>query len=264
MARGIGTGLYERSIVTAGRLRGKVALITGGARGQGAAEVELFAREGARVIFGDILDELGEALACDLKSQGLQVTYRRLDVTRKEDWDSAVSFAELEHGGVHVLVNNAGIVTFSSPAETSDKEWDRVIAVNQRGVFYGMRAAIPAMRRANGGAIINISSVFGLGAVPGYFAYQASKAAVIMMSRAAALDLAEHNIRVNTICPGLILTDMTKGEPPDVVEANIRETPLKRAGRPEEIAYGALYLASDESSFVTGTELVIDGGYLAH
>jgi NAD(P)-dependent dehydrogenase (short-subunit alcohol dehydrogenase family) len=215
-------------------------------------------------VLGDILDEVGEQQAASLRGSGLDVVYCHLDVTSAADWETAVHFVERDLGGLDVLVNNAGIAAFAGAADASDEEWERVIAVNQTGVFYGMRAAIPAMRRAGAGSIINISSAGGVVGLPGYFAYQASKGAVVMMTRGAATEYASEGIRVNSICPGLIYTDMTLGEPEEAVRANIADTPMNRGGEPIEVSYGVLYLASDESSFVTGTELVIDGGYVAH
>lgn len=248
----------------AGRLEGKVALITGAARGQGAAEATLFAEEGASVLLGDIRDELGRDHADQITQSGGTARYLPLDVTEAEQWSAAVAYAEAEFGKLDVLINNAGVATFSGAVDTSDEEWQHNVGVNQTGIFYGLRACIPAMQRTGGGSIVNVASCFAFAAVPGYFAYQASKGAVVMMTKAAAVEYAERNIRVNTICPGLIITPMTETEPREAVEANIRETPLGRAGKDIEIAYGALFLASDESSFVTGTELIIDGGYLAH
>jgi cyclopentanol dehydrogenase len=247
-----------------GRLEGKVALITGASRGQGAAEATLFAEEGASVLLGDIRDELGREHADHITESGGTARYLPLDVTEAEQWSDAVAYAEAEFGKLDVLVNNAGVATFSGAVDTSDEEWQHNVGVNQTGIFYGLRACIPVMQRTGGGSIVNIASCFAFAAVPGYFAYQASKGAVVMMTKAAAVEYAERNVRVNTICPGLIITPMTETEPRDAVEANIRETPLGRAGTDIEIAYGALFLASDESSFVTGTELIIDGGYLAH
>jgi len=247
----------------AGRLEKKVALVSGGARGQGASHGTLFAEEGAKVVLGDIREEEGRALATSLRQRGLDVLFTRLDVTSAADWQAGVALAEQEFGRLDVLVNNAGIVSFSGAADTSDEEWGRVLAVNQTGVFYGIRSTIPAMRRAGGGSIVNISSTLGIGAIAGYFAYQATKAAILMMTRAAAVEYAEDGIRVNSICPGLIHTDMTTSEPEDAVRGHIALTPLRRGGTPLDISHGALYLASDESSFVTGIDLVIDGGYLA-
>jgi NAD(P)-dependent dehydrogenase (short-subunit alcohol dehydrogenase family) len=249
---------------TARRLDGKVALISGGARGQGASHGALFAEHGAKVLLGDILDDLGADEAATLRERGLDVAYTHLDVTSNGDWESAVGLAERDYGRLDILVNNAGIAAFAGAADATDAEWIRVIGVNQTGVFYGMRAAIPAMRRSGGGSIINISSAAGLAAMPGYFAYQASKGAVIMMTKSAAVEYAMDHIRVNTICPGLIYTGMTEYEPEEAIQANLDDTPMRRAGKSIEISYGALYLASDESSFITGSELVIDGGYLAH
>jgi NAD(P)-dependent dehydrogenase (short-subunit alcohol dehydrogenase family) len=247
----------------AGRLEGKVALISGGARGQGASHGSLLADEGARVLLGDVREDEGRQLADELRARGHDVIFTSLDVTRSADWEAAVALAETEFSRLDILVNNAGVVAFSSADETSDDEWQRVLGVNQTGMFYGMRAAIPAMRRAGGGSIVNISSTLAVGAIRGYFAYQASKAAIVMMTRAVAVEYAEDGIRANSILPGLIHTKMTKDEPEDAVEGHIALTPLGRGGTSLEISYGVLYLASDESSFVTGTELVIDGGYLA-
>ncbi len=246
-----------------GRFTGKVALITGAARGQGAAEAELFCREGARVMLADVLDEDGERQAEALRDAGCEARYRHLDVTSPSDWHAAVSEAEAEFGSLDVLVNNAGIVRFDGVETSSDQEWADTLAVNQSGVFFGMRAAVPSMRRAGAGAIVNISSIFGVDAVPGYFAYQASKGAVVQMTRAAAVDLAPHGIRVNCVLPGLIFTDMTKTEPEEMIAENIRMTPMGRGGEAEEVASGVLFLASDEASFVTGAVLPIDGGYAA-
>jgi NAD(P)-dependent dehydrogenase (short-subunit alcohol dehydrogenase family) len=254
----------DMSPSTSARLEGKVALISGGARGQGAAHGALFAEHGAKVVLGDILDSLGEQEAGRLRARGLDVLFTHLDVTSKEDWDSAVALTEREFGSLNTLVNNAGVAAFAGAADATDDEWTYVIGINQKGVFYGMRSAIPAMRRGGGGSIINISSCAGLVGMPGYFAYQASKGAVIMMTKSVALEYAGDNIRANTICPGLIYTPMTEYEPEEAVQANLDETPMRRGGKSVEVSYGALYLASDESSFVTGTELVIDGGYVAH
>lgn len=246
-----------------GRLDDKVSLISGAARGQGASHAALFAEEGAKVLLGDVREEQGRALAEALRDRGLEAIFTPLDVTSSSDWEAAVALAEERYGRLDVLVNNAGIVAFSGAADTSDEEWARLLAVNQTGVFYGIRAAVPAMRRSRGGSIVNISSTLGVGAIPGYFAYQATKAAIIMMTRAAAVEYARDGIRVNSICPGLIHTDMTASEPEEAVQGHIALTPLGRGGTPLEISYGALYLASDEASFVTGIEFVIDGGYLA-
>lgn len=246
-----------------GRLDGKVALISGGARGQGASHGALFAEEGAKVVLGDVLEEECRAVVERMRERGLDVLATPLDVRSSAGWEAAIARTEKTYGRLDVLVNNAGIVSFSGAADTSDEEWNRVIAVNQTGMFYGIRSAIPAMRRAGGGSIVNISSTLGVGAIPGYFAYQATKAAIVMMTRAAAVEYARYGIRVNSILPGLIHTDMTTSEPEEAVRHHISLTPLGRGGTALEISFGALYLASDESSFVTGIDLAIDGGYLA-
>jgi len=238
-------------------------LITGAARGQGATEAELFAQEGAKVILTDVLDAVGDAWAAALVEAGLEAAYRPLDVAVRSDWEEVVAFAEAEFGFVDLLVNNAGIVSFASVTDTSDEEWQRAIGVNQTGVFYGMRAVVPSMRRAGGGSIVNVSSVFALTGVPGYFAYQASKGAVVQMTRAASVDLATDGIRVNCVCPGLIFTDMTKSEPEAMVEENIRMTPLQRGAEPIEVARTVLFLASEEASYITGAVVPVDGGYTA-
>jgi cyclopentanol dehydrogenase len=242
---------------------GKVALITGAARGQGAAEAELFCREGARVMLVDVRDSDGEKRAEALRSAGHEAIYRHLDVSISGDWEETIKQVESELGFLDVLINNAGIVSFNGVADSTDQEWSEAIAVNQTGVFFGMRAARASMRRAGAGAIVNVSSIFGINAVRGYFSYQASKGAVIQMTRAAAVDLAAEGIRVNCVLPGLIFTDMTKREPEEMVAENIEMTPLGRGGVADEVARGILFLASDEASFVTGAVLPIDGGYTA-
>ena len=247
-----------------GRLRGKVALISGAARGQGAAHARRFAEEGARVFAGDVLDDAGEASAAAMRDSGLDVRYLHLDVTLTADWDRAVDRVESEHGRLDLLVNNAGVLDdMTGAADLSESEWDRVAAVNQKGVFLGMKAAIPAMRRVGGGAIVNVSSVYGVGGVAGYFAYQASKGAVILMTKSAALTYGRDGIRVNSVCPGAISTPMLEAEDPDEIAALIASLPIQRAAEPTEVSHAVLFLCSDEASYITGVALPVDGGYLA-
>ena len=249
-----------------GRLDGKVALISGGARGQGATEGRMMAQEGAKVVLGDILDEQGRAVEAEIRAAGGAATYVHLNVTSESDWQSAVQTAESTYGGLHVLVNNAGILIRATIEETTEDDFDRIMAVNVKGVFLGTKHAIPAMRRAGGGSIVNISSTAGLVGSPGETAaYSATKGGVRLFTKSTAIQHASDNIRCNSVHPGPIATDMIKDilEDPEQWEQRMRRLPLKRPGRPEDIAYGVIYLASDESSYVTGAELVIDGGTTA-
>ena len=247
----------------AGRLSGKVALISGAARGMGESEARLFAREGAQVVLGDILADQGRAAVENITQQGGTATFVPLDVTHEQDWQRAVETAEQTYGRLDILVNNAGIVRMAPLDETSLEAWNEVIGVNQTGVFLGMKHAVPAMRRAGGGSIVNISSIAGLIGLPNIPAYQASKGAVRLLTKNAAVQYATDKIRVNSVHPGRIETPMTAPLAPERREMLLRLTPLGRDGTAEEVAYGVLYLASDESSYVTGAELVIDGGYTA-
>lgn len=247
-----------------GRVAGKVALVTGAARGQGAAHARLLAEEGARVLLGDILDEAGRATAEELGADELDVKYIHLDVASDSDWSNAIQLAEKEFGGLDVLVNNAGVVgTAKGVEDESLEDWLTVVSINQTGVFLGMKHAIPMMKRSGGGSIINTSSIWGVAGTQEYVAYQATKGAVRMLTRSAALTYAGDGIRVNSVCPGLVLTPMLDDEPPEAIAEVEQMTPLGRGAQPTEIAYGVLFLASDESSFVTGADLTIDGGFLA-
>ena len=248
------------------RLAGKVALISGGARGQGATETKMFVSEGAAVVFGDVLDDEGKKLEAEIRTKGGQATYVHLDVTREADWRAAVATARQAYGKLNVLVNNAGILLRAKIEDTSEADWDRIMAVNAKGVFLGTKAVLPAMREAGGGSIINISSTAGLvGSPGGTAAYTATKGAVRLFTKSTAIQHARDKIRCNSVHPGPIATDMIKdllqGGP--AWEQRLRRLPMGRVGTPEEVAYGVLYLASDESSYVTGSELVIDGGTTA-
>ncbi len=241
------------------RLEGRVALISGGARGQGAAHGRRLAEEGARVVLGDVLEAEGEAHARDLRERGLDVRFLRLDVTSPEDWAAGVGEAEARFGRLDVLVNNAGIVRVAPLAEETDDGWGRTMAVNATGVFYGMRAAIPALLRAGGGSIVNIASIYGPVGAEGYVAYTASKGAVIAMTKVAALEHAADGIRVNAICPGPVRSPMSEEEG----DASVGVTPLRRRAEPGEISAAVAFLASDDAAYVTGAEIPVDGGYLA-
>jgi NAD(P)-dependent dehydrogenase (short-subunit alcohol dehydrogenase family) len=249
-----------------GRLDGKVVLISGGAKGQGAVEARMFVREGARVVFGDILDDEGKKVEAEIRAAGGDAAYVHLNVTREADWRAAVATAEQRYGKLDVLVNNAGILLRAKIEEMSEEDWDRIMAVNVKGVFLGTKCALPAMRRAGGGSIINISSTAGLVGNPGRTAaYTATKGAVRLFTKATAMQHAREKIRCNSVHPGPIATDMIRDmmDDPAAWAERLRRLPMGRVGAPEDVAYGVLYLASDESSYVTGSELVIDGGTTA-
>ena len=248
------------------RLDGKVVLISGGARGQGALEAELFTAEGASVVFGDVLDDEGHAVERRITEAGGEAVYLHLDVTSDGDWTAAVDLAESRFGKLDVLLNNAGIANAEKIEDTTEELWDRIMAVNTKGVFLGTRKVLPAMRRAGGGSIINVSSIAGiLGRALTGSAYSASKGAVRTFTKTTAIQHASENIRCNSIHPGPVDTPMLSGisDNPDILSARTKEVPLGRLGRSRDIAYGALYLASDESVWITGIELIIDGGITA-
>ncbi len=245
-----------------GRLEGKVALISGGARGQGEAEARLFVAEGARVVLGDVLDEEGEKVAASLGGAAL---YLHLDVTQEADWQRSVERTLAEFGSLDVLVNNAGILRFGRIEQTALEDYRAVIEVNQIGTFLGMKSVIPAMRASGGGSIVNISSTAGLTGVADVVGYVSSKYAVRGMTKVAALELGDDNIRVNSLHPGMVDTPMVARDQIDGVdqESSVQSQPLKRVARPEEMARMVLFLASDESAFCTGAEFVADGGSTA-
>jgi len=238
-----------------GRLDGKVAIITGGARGQGAAEARLFAAEGARVMLADVLDEEGAAVAAEI---GDAARYAHLDVTDEGQWAAAVGLTEATFGPVTVLVNNAGILHFQSIHKTELADFERIMAVNVTGVFLGMKAVTASMERAGGGAIVNISSTAGLQGLPFLGAYVASKWAVRGLTKTAAIDLGHKNIRVNSVHPGGIDTPMVAGTTADA--PFYKRLPVSRMGSPDEAARAVLFLASDEASYIAGAELAVDGG----
>jgi 3alpha(or 20beta)-hydroxysteroid dehydrogenase len=242
-----------------GRLEGKVAIITGGARGMGAAHVRRFVNEGAKVVFTDINEEGGKALAAEV---GDRAKFIRHDVTNAAEWQTVVEETEKAFGPVHILVNNAGISVNRPLLEMTEAEYRRIIDINQVSVFLGMKTVVPSMQKAGGGSIINISSINGL--VGGAIGYTDSKFAVRGMTKAAALQLAHMGIRVNSVHPGVIETPMvTEGDAVDVIREFAKQIPLRRMAQPEEVTTLVLYLASDESSYTTGAEFVVDGGLTA-
>ncbi|HEX5366260.1 MAG TPA: glucose 1-dehydrogenase [Acidimicrobiales bacterium] len=246
------------------RLDGKVALITGAARGQGAVEARRFVEEGARVVVADVLDDEGRAVADSLDGSG---AYTHLDVSSEADWAAAMDTARQAFGGLDVLVNNAGILLIRPLEQTGVDDYMRVVSVNQLGVFLGMRSAAPLLTERGGGSIVNISSVDGLVGTPGFTAYVATKFAVRGMTKAAAIELGSRGIRVNSVHPGGVDTPMLRldaGMAEDVdLDALFKRNPLPRCGRPEDVANLVLFLASDESAYCTGSEFVVDGGLTA-
>jgi 3alpha(or 20beta)-hydroxysteroid dehydrogenase len=247
-----------------GRLEGKTALITGGARGQGAAEARLFAREGARVLVADVLEEPGEAVAEELGERGCFV---RLDVGAEQDWSDAVRLAGERFGSLDILINNAGVLQHEPLVDLALDDYLEVIRVNQVGCFLGMRTVAPAMRDAGGGSIVNVSSLSGLRGSRGTLSYTASKFAVRGMTKVAALELGEWGIRVNSLHPGGVRTPMVAEASAKLGITSVDEfyehLPVGRIGEPEDIARVALFLASDDSGYCTGSEFVVDGGEMA-
>ena len=245
-----------------GRLDGKVAVVTGASRGQGAAHTRRFVAEGAKVVATDVLDDEGEALAAEL---GADVVFEHHDVADEEQWAAVVKRAEDTFGGIDVLVNNAGIARMAPLVDMSTEDYLDVIKVNQVGVFFGMRAVAPAMQRRGGGSIVNISSVDGMAGMANVIGYVASKFAVRGMTKTAAVELGPLGIRVNSVHPGGVDTPMIR--PPGLegvdYDAMFARLPIPRCGTPEDIAALVLFLASDESAYITGAEHVIDGGLLA-
>jgi 3alpha(or 20beta)-hydroxysteroid dehydrogenase len=246
--------------MTSRRFEGRSVLVTGAARGQGAAHAERLAREGAQVLAVDVLDPEGEQLAASLRAEGLAVEYRHLDVTRAADWAAAVQQLDGDTGRVDVLVNNAGIIHVNPLVEETGAAWNQILAVNLTGPLLGIQAVVPVMSRT-GGAIVNIASIFGVVGAVGYVGYAASKGGLIAVTKTAALELAGQGIRVNAIVPGGVSTPMNAAEKGGGV---VPETPLGRRADAFEIAAAVAFLASDDASFVTGAELTVDGGFLAH
>ena len=242
-----------------GRLVGKVAIITGAAQGMGAAHAKLFVEEGAKVVLTDLNEEKGLAFAAEL---GENAVFVKQNVASEQDWATVIATAEEKFGPVNVLVNNAGITMAKSILQTSLEEYRRIVEINQVSVFLGMKAALPSMEKAGGGSIVNVSSMNGL--VAGAIGYTDTKFAVRGMTKAAAMEAARFNVRVNSVHPGVIATPMVVQEDTKAaVEAFAKHIPLGRVAEPEEVSKMVLFLASDDSSYSTGSEFVIDGGMTA-
>lgn len=251
-------------------LEGKTVLVTGSARGQGASHALRFADEGAKVVVSDIRDELGEAVCDQIRQKGGQAIYQHLDVRDSVQWEAAVARAESEFGGLDVLLNNAGVVNCDAADQCSDETWANVMDINSGGVFRGIRAAVPAMRRSGGGAIVNTASIMGLIGSWGYVAYIASKHSVVGITKSAALTYAADNIRVNAVAPGCVDTPMLDEEK-EIMAANpywdfeewVNTQPISKIAQPEEVSELILYLASDRARYCTGSVFTIDGGTTA-
>lgn len=250
-----------------GRVEGKVILVSGGASGMGAAHVSRLAAEGATVYLADRDVERGRQLSNELRQRQLDAHFVKLDVADEADWRSLATVLETEHARLDVLVHNAGVLSMSSPEELTDDDWQRTIEINQTSIFLGTRALMPLLRKSPSPSIISISSIFGLVGAPGYFAYMASKGAVTMMSKSLAATYGPEGIRCNSVHPGYIRTPMLeeemRGLPEGATEALYQQIPLRRFARPDEVSSVVLFLASEESSYVTGAELVVDGGLLS-
>jgi NAD(P)-dependent dehydrogenase (short-subunit alcohol dehydrogenase family) len=248
------------------RLSGKVALITGGAHGMGETEARMFAKEGARVVIADLLEAEGQQVVADITAASGEAMFIRLDVTNEEDWKEVVTTTVARFGKLDILVNNAGISGTIDPDIMSTTAWDRLMAVNARGVFLGIKYAISAMQQAGGGAIVNISSISGfVGQDYTHMGYNASKGAVRILTKSAAVQYAKDGIRVNSVHPGVMppMRTSTTTATPERRARMLAQVPMGREGRREEVGYAVLFLASDEASYITGTELVVDGGFLA-
>ncbi|MGK2912838.1 MAG: SDR family NAD(P)-dependent oxidoreductase [Porticoccaceae bacterium] len=248
-----------------GRLDGKVALITGAARGMGESHARLFAQHGAKVIATDRRDQLGQEAVASICAAGGDAMFLAHDVTDENQWQSVIAKGVERYGKIDILINNAAFAAFHSAEESSLEDWSRVMDVCVKSIFLGCKFILPAMQKAGGGSIVNISSIAGLGGMPKQAAYQAGKGAVRILTKSLAVDYARYNIRANSVHPGMVRTPGTRLVLEDeTFSAMISDkTILKRVAEPLELSYPVLFLASDEASFVTGAEVVVDGGYMA-
>ena len=249
------------------RLEGKVAIITGGANGMGAEECRIFAREGAKVVIADVMEEEGRQVEAEIAESGGDAVFTRLDVTSESDWEAAVEATLARYGKLDILVNNAGISGTHHPDTLSTEAWDTFMDINAKGVFLGMKSVIPLMQSAGGGSIVNISSISGIvGQNVIHMGYNASKGAVRIVTKSAAVQYAEDGIRVNSVHPGAMppMRSSSAARDPDMRSNMVNSgVPMRRVGRVEEVGYAVLFLASDEASYITGAELVVDGGFTA-
>lgn len=245
-------------------LESKVVIVTGAAKGQGLSHARLAAERGARVIAADVDEALGRSAVDELVADGLDVAFHALDVSSQDHWDRLAGWVESTYGGVDGLVNNAGISVSNNVLDTTMDIWNKILGVNQVGPYLGMHTIAPIMARAGRGAIVNVASTLGVFASPTAFAYQATKGAVRMMTKSAALSLADSGIRVNTVLPGLVDTDfIARHKTSGALDASVNRIPLRRVGEPHEISQAVLFLLSDEASYITGAELVVDGGLIS-
>ena len=248
------------------RLEGKVAIITGGANGMGAEECRIFAREGAKVVIADVMEEEGRQVEAEIAESGGDAVFMRLDVTSEADWEQVVEATVARYGKLDTLVNNAGISGTHHPDSMSVEAWDTFMDINAKGVFLGMKTAIPEMQKAGGGSIVNISSISGIvGQNVIHMGYNASKGAVRIVTKSAAVQYAQDGIRVNSVHPGAMppMRSSSAARDPEMRSGMVEAVPMRRLGRAEEVGHAVLFLASDEASYITGAELVVDGGFTA-
>ena len=248
------------------RLEGKVAIITGGASGMGAEECRIFAREGAKVVIADVSEDLGRQVEAEIAEAGGDAVFMKLDVTSEANWDAAVEATVARYGKVDILVNNAGISGTHHPDSMSTEAWDTFMNINAKGVFLGMKSVIPQMQAVGGGSIVNISSISGIvGQRAIHMGYNASKGAVRIVTKSAAVQYAQDGIRVNSVHPGVMppMRSSSAARDPEMRSTTTDAVPMRRRGRTEEVGFAVLFLASDEASYITGAELVVDGGLTA-